>query len=48
MVQATHDLAAAREADHCLLLKDGRLALEGPPSAVLTERILAKVWGLAD
>jgi zinc/manganese transport system ATP-binding protein len=35
VVHATHDLDQARKADHCLLLRDGRLVAEGPPHAVL-------------
>lgn len=36
VVQATHDLEAARSADACLLLSDGRLVGQGPPEEVLT------------
>ncbi len=32
---ATHDLPSALRADHCLLLDDGRLVAEGPPSLIL-------------
>ncbi|MCT2590858.1 metal ABC transporter ATP-binding protein [Streptomyces sp. N2-109] len=46
VVQATHDLAAARRADHCLLLQDGRLVGEGAPAAVLTDAALEEVWQL--
>ncbi|MFB9961116.1 zinc ABC transporter ATP-binding protein AztA [Sinosporangium siamense] len=46
VVQATHDIAAARRAEHCLLLKDGRLVAEGPPERVLTPEALVRVWGL--
>lgn len=35
VVHATHDPAAAREADHCVLLRDGRVVEEGEPVAVL-------------
>ncbi|PRX44547.1 zinc/manganese transport system ATP-binding protein [Prauserella shujinwangii] len=35
VVQATHDLTEALRADHCLLLRDGSLAAEGPPADVL-------------
>ncbi|WP_049568782.1 zinc ABC transporter ATP-binding protein AztA [Nonomuraea sp. SBT364] len=31
VVHATHDLSAALDADHCLVLRDGRLLAEGPP-----------------
>ncbi|MFZ3572378.1 zinc ABC transporter ATP-binding protein AztA [Streptomyces sp. BH097] len=44
VVQATHDLEAARAADLCLLLRDGHLAGQGPPEEVLTESALARVW----
>lgn len=44
VVQATHDLGAAREADHCLLLRDGRLMAAGRPDAVLTAGALQQVW----
>ncbi len=44
VVQATHDLAAARSADACLLLRDGRLAGRGAPCEVLTEPALATLW----
>ncbi|MFE8976054.1 zinc ABC transporter ATP-binding protein AztA [Streptomyces cyaneofuscatus] len=36
IVQATHDLAAARAADACLLLQNGRLTRQGRPDQVLT------------
>lgn len=35
VVQATHDITAARRAEHCLLLDAGRIAASGPPSEVL-------------
>lgn len=35
VVLATHDLAAARRADHCVLLEEGRLVVQGAPDAVL-------------
>ncbi|MFG3661601.1 zinc ABC transporter ATP-binding protein AztA [Streptomyces sp. NPDC047706] len=44
VVQATHDLEAARSADACLLLSDGRLAGQGPPGQVLTPAALARIW----
>ncbi|MGW6455421.1 zinc ABC transporter ATP-binding protein AztA [Streptomyces sp. NPDC055078] len=37
VVHATHDLTAARAADHCLLLGDGRLLAAGPPDTVLAD-----------
>ncbi|MFE9057980.1 zinc ABC transporter ATP-binding protein AztA [Streptomyces mutabilis] len=44
VVQATHDLEAARSADACLLLRDGSLAGQGHPDGVLTASALAEVW----
>ncbi|WP_446223421.1 zinc ABC transporter ATP-binding protein AztA [Nocardia sp. IBHARD005] len=35
VVQATHDLDEASRADHCLLLRDGRLEAAGHPKKVL-------------
>ncbi|MFI6572800.1 zinc ABC transporter ATP-binding protein AztA [Nocardia fluminea] len=35
VVQATHDMAEAAQADHCLLLRDGRLEASGHPKEVL-------------
>lgn len=35
VVHATHDYADAREADHCVLLRGGRLVTQGEPAAVL-------------
>ncbi|MGW4029555.1 zinc ABC transporter ATP-binding protein AztA [Streptomyces sp. NPDC004838] len=46
VVHATHDLAAARLADHCLLLHEGRLLAEGPPSEALTDELLHRAWRL--
>ncbi|MCF2129176.1 metal ABC transporter ATP-binding protein [Strepomyces sp. STD 3.1] len=44
VVQATHDLEAARSADTCLLLSDGRLVGHGPPEHVLTPQALTRIW----
>jgi zinc/manganese transport system ATP-binding protein len=44
VVQATHDLEAARSADTCLLLREGRLAGEGDPQHILTPSSLAQIW----
>lgn len=43
VVQATHDLEAARSADACLLLRDGRLNAQGEPGQVLTTTALARI-----
>ncbi|MBQ1088935.1 zinc ABC transporter ATP-binding protein AztA [Streptomyces sp. B93] len=44
VVQATHDLQAARTADACLLLREGRLAGHGHPDQVLTASPPAPSW----
>ncbi|MBA0052478.1 metal ABC transporter ATP-binding protein [Streptomyces sp. AJS327] len=44
VAHATHDLPEALGADHCLLLADGQLVAEGPPSAVLTREVVEDVW----
>ncbi|WP_171109296.1 MULTISPECIES: zinc ABC transporter ATP-binding protein AztA [Streptomyces] len=44
VVQATHDLEAARSADACLLLRDGQLAGQGHPEQLLTASTLAQIW----
>lgn len=44
VVQATHDLEAARAADACLLLDEGRLVGQGTPEQVLTATALARTW----
>ncbi|MFJ2263467.1 zinc ABC transporter ATP-binding protein AztA [Streptomyces sp. NPDC087844] len=44
VIQATHDLEAARAADACLLLQDGHLVGQGPPDQVLTTSALARIW----
>jgi zinc/manganese transport system ATP-binding protein len=46
VVQATHDLDEALRADHCLLLREGRLVAAGPPEEVLTPDALTRAWGL--
>lgn len=43
VVQATHDLAAARAADDCLLLQDGSLVSQGRPDLVLTTAALTGI-----
>ncbi|MFE3598823.1 zinc ABC transporter ATP-binding protein AztA [Streptomyces sp. NPDC059142] len=44
VVQATHDLEAARASDTCLVLHEGRLAGQGRPDQVLTAEALARIW----
>jgi zinc/manganese transport system ATP-binding protein len=44
VVQATHDLEAARSADTCLLLRDGHLVGQGDPEQLLTASALARMW----
>ncbi len=44
VVHATHDLEAARSADVCLLLHDGRLVGQGHPEQLLTASMLARIW----
>ncbi|MER7489129.1 zinc ABC transporter ATP-binding protein AztA [Streptomyces sp. NPDC126497] len=43
VVHATHDLDAARAADACLLLREGRLVGHGDPGRLLTSSALAQV-----
>ncbi|MBT3149391.1 metal ABC transporter ATP-binding protein [Streptomyces sp. CHD11] len=43
VVHATHDLDAARSADACILLSEGRLAGQGRPGRVLTPSALARI-----
>jgi iron complex transport system ATP-binding protein len=48
VVLVLHDLnLAARYADRLVAMRAGRIVAEGPPSAVLTEDLLAEVFGLA-
>ncbi|MCA1229645.1 zinc ABC transporter ATP-binding protein AztA [Saccharopolyspora sp. 6M] len=44
VVHVTHDLAEARDADHALLLRDGRLHAAGPPGRVLAPDSLRELW----
>jgi iron complex transport system ATP-binding protein len=48
VVAALHDLnLAARFADRIVILSRGRKYLDGPPDEVLSERLLARVWGVS-
>lgn len=48
VVCVLHDLTlAARFADHLVVLSEGRVAAAGPPANVITEPLLADVFGLA-
>lgn len=48
VVMVLHDLnLAARYADRLVAMRDGRIVAEGTPAAVLTEPLLAEVFGLA-
>jgi iron complex transport system ATP-binding protein len=37
---------AAQYADHLVVMRDGRIAAQGVPGEVLSERLLADVFGL--
>ncbi|HEV7345585.1 MAG TPA: ABC transporter ATP-binding protein [Devosia sp.] len=48
VVVVLHDLnLACRYADHIVAMKAGRLVVEGRPSAVITEAVVADVFGMA-
>jgi iron complex transport system ATP-binding protein len=48
VVAALHDLnLAARFSDRIVVLSRGRIVADGPPPAVLSEELLARVWGVA-
>lgn len=48
VVMVLHDLnMAARYADQLVTMKDGQIVAQGAPSAVMTEEMLADVFGLA-
>jgi iron complex transport system ATP-binding protein len=48
VVAALHDLnLAARFADRIVVLSHGRRVADGPPTQVLSEDLLARVWGIA-
>ncbi|GAB3577617.1 zinc ABC transporter ATP-binding protein AztA [Amycolatopsis endophytica] len=44
VVQATHDLPEAQRADHCVLLREGRVLAAGPPADLLTGETLLSLW----
>lgn len=47
VIVTLHDLSlAARMADRVILMADGRLLAEGPPSEALTPRVLAAAYGV--
>jgi iron complex transport system ATP-binding protein len=47
VVVALHDLnLAARFADRVAVLSHGQLVAEGPPTAILSPELLARVWGV--
>jgi len=47
VVAALHDLnLAARYADRIVVLSRGRRVADGPPTTVLSEELLARVWGV--
>jgi iron complex transport system ATP-binding protein len=47
VVSVLHDLAhAARCADRVVALRDGRVHADGPPEEVITEGLLAEVFGV--
>jgi iron complex transport system ATP-binding protein len=47
VVMVLHDLNhAARYAHHIVAMKDGRVVAEGPPAEVVTEELVAEVFGL--
>jgi iron complex transport system ATP-binding protein len=48
VIAAMHDLnLAARYADRIFVLSRGRAYVDGPPTAVLSEDLLGRVWGVA-
>lgn len=48
VVAVLHELNLAfRHADHLIALKAGRIVAEGPPAKIVTEAMIAEVFGLA-
>ncbi len=48
VIAALHDLnLAARFADRIVVLSHGRVTADGPPASVLSEELLARVWGVS-
>jgi zinc/manganese transport system ATP-binding protein len=45
VVRVTHDLPVAQRADHCLLLRAGRITGQGTPGEVLTDDAVRTAWG---
>jgi zinc/manganese transport system ATP-binding protein len=46
VVRVTHELPVAQRADHCLLLRGGRVTRQGAPGEVLTAAAVRAAWGL--
>lgn len=47
VVHATHDLAQARQADHCVVLRQGTVFAAGSPETALSPDTLHAAWGLS-
>ncbi|MCP2330192.1 zinc ABC transporter ATP-binding protein AztA [Actinoalloteichus caeruleus] len=46
VVRVTHDLEAAHEADHCVLLREGRVMAQGDPATVLDADTISLAWNV--